>query len=115
MYFKFYIYSENIIKQLQPYQVNYNKRLFVSINVFLSEKLPKNKDKIISTISFNKKVNYSNKILSIGTPTLDSKNLYEIWEVEDKVSYQEHNKIYLSISKNLIFGHAVIDLSLIHI
>ena len=109
MYFKFYIYSENIIKQLQPYLVNYNKRLFVSINVFLSEKLPENKDKIISTISFNKKVNYSNKILSIGTPTLDNKNLYEIWEVEDKVSYQEHNRIYLSISKNLIFGHAVID------
>ena len=28
----------------------------MSINVFLSEKLPENKDKIISTISFNKKV-----------------------------------------------------------
>ena len=55
----------------------------MSINVFLSEELPKNKDKVISIISFDKEVGYMNKTLSIGTPRLNKNKLYEIWEVDD--------------------------------
>ena len=50
----------------------------MSINVFLSEKLPENKDKIISILSFYKNIHCLNNVLSIGTPVLSDKNLYEI-------------------------------------
>ncbi len=81
----------------------------MSINVFLSEKLPKNKDKVISIISFDKDVNYFNKILSTGTPILNNKNLYEIWEVNDSVKYKNIDGLNISISKNYIFGYTIFD------
>ena len=58
----------------------------MSINIFLSDKLPEEKNKLISVISFNKKIEYVNNILSVGMPAINGKNLYEIWEVEDKVT-----------------------------
>ena len=81
----------------------------MSINVFLSEKLQKNKDKIISTLSFYKNIHCLNNVLSIGTPMLNNKSLYEIWEVKDCVEHKNINGINISISKNYIFGYTIIE------
>ena len=83
----------------------------MSINVFLSEELPENKDKVISIISFDKEVGYLNKTLSIGTPILNKKKLYEIWEVDDCVKSKNVNGINISKSKNYIFGYTVLEKS----
>ena len=81
----------------------------MSINVFLSEELPENKDKVISIISFDKEVGYLNKTLSIGTPILNKKKLYEIWEVDDCVKSKNVNGVNISISKNYIFGYTLFE------
>ena len=77
----------------------------MSIKVFLSENLPEKKDNILSVISFDGKVDYKDNVLSSGPQILNRKNIYEIWEVQDKVSkknimiliYQEVKIIYLAL------------------
>ena len=68
----------------------------MSINIFLSDKLPKEKNKLISIISFNENLEYTNNILSVGMPEVSGKKLYEIWEVEDKVTRNTYNNINIS-------------------
>ena len=65
----------------------------MSINIFLSDKLPEERNKLLTVISFNKKIDYANNILSAGVPTINGKNLYEIWEVKDKVNRSIYNNI----------------------
>ena len=81
----------------------------MSINVFLSEKLPKKKDNIISIISFDNEVNYCDNILSTGIPSLGSKKIYEIWEVDAKVDHKQYESLNISLSQNHIFGFTIID------
>ena len=81
----------------------------MSINVFLTDKLPKEKDKIISIISFIDKVEYRDNVLSTGLCTYGRKNVYEVWETSDVVSHKEYNDIYISKNKNYLFGLVIID------
>ena len=81
----------------------------MSINIFLSDKIPEEKNKLISVISFNKKIEYVNNILSVGMPAINGKNLYEIWEVEDKVTRNTYNNINISKNKHCLFGSTIID------
>lgn len=81
----------------------------MSINVFLTDKLPKEKDNIISIISFVDKVEYRDNILSTGLYSYGRKNAYEVWETSDAVSYDEYNDIYISKNKNYLFGLVIID------
>jgi len=81
----------------------------VSIKVFLSENLPEKKDNILSVISFDGEVDYKDSVLTSGPQILNRKNIYEIWEVQDKVFQEKYNDINLSRSKNYIFGFVMID------
>ena len=81
----------------------------MSIKVFLSENLPEKKDNTLSVISFNGEVNYKENVLTSGPKILNQKNIYEIWEVQDKVSQKKYDDINVSISKNYIFGFVIID------
>ena len=81
----------------------------MSIKVFLSENLPEKKDNTLSVISFNGEVNYKENVLTSGPKILNQQNIYEIWEVQDKVSQKKYNDINVSISKNYIFGFVIID------
>lgn len=81
----------------------------MSINIFLSDKLPKEKNKLISIISFNENLEYTNNILSVGMPEVSGKKLYEIWEVEDKITRSTYNNINISKNKDCLFGSIIID------
>ena len=81
----------------------------MSINIFLSDKLPKERNKLLTVISFNKKIDYANNILSAGVPSINGKNLYEIWEVKDKVDRSTYNNIDVSRNKYCLFGSIIID------
>lgn len=81
----------------------------MSINIFLSDKLPEESNNLLTVISFKKKVNYSNSILSVGMPTINEKNFYEIWEVEDKVARSSYNNINISKNNHCLFGSTIID------
>ena len=110
MYSKFFIFKKKYKKLKSPiFTINYIKRLFVSIKVFLSDKVPNEKDKILSIISFNNKVNYENNIISTGLSPVKNGALYEIWEVENKVINTSFNEINLSANKNFIFGSTIIE------
>ena len=61
----------------------------MSINVFLSKKLPKKRDNILSAILFNNKISFSNNTLSTGISCVDEKDIYEIWEVDGIVEQKE--------------------------
>ena len=71
----------------------------MSINIFLSDKLPEERNKLLTAISFNKKIDYTNNILSVGMSAINGKNLYEIWEVKDKVDRSTYNNIDVSRNK----------------
>ena len=81
----------------------------MSINVFLTDKLPKQKDNIISIISFVDKVEYIDNILSTGLFSYGRKNVYEVWETSDEVSHEKYNDIYISKNNNYLFGLAIIE------
>jgi chorismate lyase/3-hydroxybenzoate synthase len=81
----------------------------VSINVFLSKKLPKKRDNILSAILFNNKISFSNNILSTGISCVDQKDIYEIWEVDGIVEQKKFNKINIAKSKDYIFGFSIIE------
>ena len=80
----------------------------MSINVFLSERLPKKKDNFISIISFYDEISYVSNILTTGLSSVGGKNFYEIWEVNDKVSHTKFNNINISTSKDYTFASSII-------
>ncbi len=80
----------------------------MSINVFLSNRIPEDKSNILTIISFQDEVNYNNNIINSGLLSLNSKNLYEIWKVNEKVNLEKFNEIQISQSDNYMFGFSVI-------
>ena len=80
----------------------------MSINVFLSKKLPKKKDNLISIISFKNEISYFDNVLSTGLSSFGDEDFYEIWEVNDKVDHTKFNNINVSTSKNYIFASSII-------
>ena len=82
----------------------------MSIKIFLSENLPEKKDNILSVISFHGEVKYKENVLTSGPQIINHKNIYEIWEVQDKVFQKKYDDINVSKSKNYIFGSVIIDL-----
>jgi len=76
----------------------------VSINVFLSNKLPLQKDNILSIISFGNKVENNDNIVITGIPSINRKKTYEIWEVKEDVKRSKYNNINISQTKDYIFG-----------
>ena len=79
------------------------------LNIFLSDKLPKEKSNLIATISFNNKIAYEDDILSVGMKSIKGKNLYEVWEVQDEVKRDKYNNINIAKNKNCLFGSVLID------
>ena len=75
----------------------------MSINVFLSNKLPLKKDNILSIISFDNKVEHNSDILITGVPSLNGKKIYEIWEVKENVKQLKYNNINISQTKDYLF------------
>ena len=80
----------------------------MSINVFLSNKLPLKQDNILSIISFGNKVENNANMVITGVPSLDGKEIYEIWEVEEDVRRLKYNNINISQTKDYIFGVSII-------
>ncbi len=80
----------------------------MSINVFLSNKLPLKKDNILSIISFDNKVEHNADILITGVPSLNGKKIYEIWEVKENVKQLKYNNINISQTKDYLFGISII-------
>jgi len=80
----------------------------VSITVFFSSSIPQDKSNILSIISFQDEVNYNNNIINSGLLSLNSKNLYEIWKVNENVNYEKFNDIQISQSANYMFGFSII-------
>ena len=81
----------------------------MSINIFFSDKLPEESNRLLSVISFNKNIDYSNNILSVGMSAINRKNHYEIWEVKDKVTRNTYNNIKISKNKHCLFGATIIN------
>ena len=81
----------------------------MSINIFLSDKLPKEDSNLLSIISFNNKIEYKNDILSVGMAPVNGKNFYEIWEVPEMVNRDKYNDINIVKNKNCLFGSVLID------
>ena len=80
----------------------------MSINVFLSNKLPLKKDNILSIIAFDNKVEHDADILITGVPSLNGKKIYEIWEVKENVKQLKYNNINISQTKDYLFGISII-------
>ena len=57
----------------------------MSINIFLSDKLPEERNKLLTAISFNKKIDYTNNILSVGMSNFNEINeAYNILKSNNK-------------------------------
>ncbi|MEL0101874.1 MAG: hypothetical protein VW837_00105 [Gammaproteobacteria bacterium] len=81
----------------------------MSINVFLSSELPKEKGNILSIISFCNKVDYKDRVLSSGLISENKSKKYEIWQTDEKVTQSYYENINIVKNNYLIFGSVIFD------
>ena len=81
----------------------------MSINIFLSNELPREREKILSIITFCNKVDYKNGILSSGLRSENKSQKYEIWQTDEKVSESCYEDIYIVKNNHLLFGSIIFD------
>ena len=81
----------------------------MSINVFLSSELPKEKGNILSIISFCNKVDYEDRVLSSGLISENKSKKYEIWQTDEKVTQSYYENINIVKNNYLLFGSVIFD------
>ena len=82
----------------------------MSIKIFLTNKIPKERENILSIMKFSESVDRHSGIISNGLTPYSEKDIFEVWQTSQPTMSENFNNIFLSKSKNYMHGSIIIDL-----
>ena len=82
----------------------------MSIKISLTNKIPKEREDILSIMKFSESVDCHSGILSNGLVQYNEKDIFEIWQINQPTTSENFNNIFVSKSKNYMHGSIIIDL-----
>ena len=79
--------------------------------MFFTSKLPENRKKSLAIIKYSRSISHDSGILSTGLQEYNGNEIFEVWNTDENVFYENINDFDIYKSENYLFGSRIIDMN----
>ena len=83
----------------------------MSFEIFFTSKLPENRKKSLAIIKYSRSISHDSGILSTGLQEYNGNEIFEVWNTDENVFYENINDFDIYKSENYLFGSRIIDMN----
>ena len=83
----------------------------MSFEIFFTSKLPENRKKSLAIIKYSRSISHDSGILSTGLQEYNGNEIFEVWNTDENVFYENINDFDIYKSENYLFGSRIINMN----